>query len=97
MLHFGYQFGYPKSIFGFVTMPCQSCITNFVDPFQHFSHGLLPSTLQINAANAQSFKFKGAEHFSQVAMATEDGILVDDGGRLALNDSGMAGKEEFYQ
>ena len=51
----------------------------------------------MNAANAESFKFKDQEHFSEVAMAIEDGMLLGDGGRLVFDDEGMAGKEEFYR
>ena len=65
--------------------------------FQLFTHGVLPSTLQVNAANAESFKFNGHEHFSQVAIAIQDGVLLGDGGRLVFDDEGMAGKEEFYR
>ena len=64
---------------------------------QLYAHGVLASTLCIKAANAESFQFKGHDYFSEVTMATPDGILLGDGGRLVLDDEGMAGKEEFYK
>ncbi|XP_067889613.1 breast cancer type 2 susceptibility protein isoform X2 [Heterodontus francisci] len=64
---------------------------------QLYTYGVSRSTLGVRAETAESFQINSREFFSEELFKAGNGMQLADGGWLIPDDSGMAGKSEFYR
>uniref|UniRef100_A0A8C4RQH5 Tower domain-containing protein n=1 Tax=Erpetoichthys calabaricus TaxID=27687 RepID=A0A8C4RQH5_ERPCA len=62
-----------------------------------YTFGVRRPTIHAYYKYAASFRFKFTDYFSKDAVLTSHGAQLADGGWLISDDSGTAGKEEFYR
>ncbi|XP_072557489.1 breast cancer type 2 susceptibility protein isoform X5 [Paramormyrops kingsleyae] len=62
-----------------------------------YKYGVHQGVFQISSENAESFRFRYADYFSQETLIAEGGVQLADGGWLIPDNEGTVGKEEFYR
>ncbi|XP_039601685.1 breast cancer type 2 susceptibility protein isoform X2 [Polypterus senegalus] len=72
-------------------------LPRFYSPQQLYTFGVRRPTIHAYYKYAASFRFKFTEYFSKDAVLASHGAQLADGGWLIPDDSGTAGKEEFYR
>ncbi|XP_028656592.2 LOW QUALITY PROTEIN: breast cancer type 2 susceptibility protein [Erpetoichthys calabaricus] len=72
-------------------------LPRFYSPQQLYTFGVRRPTIHAYYKYAASFRFKFTDYFSKDAVLTSHGAQLADGGWLISDDSGTAGKEEFYR
>lgn len=69
----------------------------FFSSLQLYKYGVQRGVFQISSENAESFRFRYADYFSQETLIAEGGVQLADGGWLIPDNGGTVGKEEFYR